>query len=331
MNRPVAAYLLDPVAFDQIYGTVERAQITELADVAHEPMSAAEFAASTRDFSAVEIVLSGWGAPVMDGLFLDRLPALRAVLYGAGTIRRFATPELARRGVQVTTAALGNSVPVADYTVAAVHLSLKRLWPVLRGAADNLDVAAVLGGYKSTLGLVALGAVGRLVCDRFRGSDLELLAYDPFVTGAEARMLGVRLVGLDELFARSDVVSIHAPLLESTRGLVTGQLVSSMPRYATLINTARGAVLDQAAVEVALRDRPDIQAVLDVTDPEPLPADSALRSMPNVVLTPHVAGSIGRECNRLGQMMVDELRRYVAGEPFSWPARLDALEQIPMP
>ena len=143
---------------------------------------------------------------------------------------------------------------------------------------------------------------------------------------SSAAALGLRLVTLEELFARCDVVSLHVPLLPSTRGLVTARLVASMKPNATLINTARGAILEPAVVSV-LSQRPDLQAVLDVTDPEPLPAGSLLRSLPNVTLTPHVAGSVGRECRRLGDMMVDELRRFVAGQPLQWPVDLAHLER----
>ena len=323
--RPAAAYLLGRDAWELVYGPAQRAAISVLTRIQDHPLDPAAHVASD-ELQDVEVALSGWGAPVFDAALLDRMPRLRAILYAAGTVAGIVRPEVGRRGIVVSTAVSGNSVPVADFTVAAIHFSLKRLWPVLRGVATEIDVAAAPGGFRSTVGFVALGTVGRLVAARLATSDLQLLAYDPALRAGSAAALGLRLVTLEELFARCDVVSLHVPLLPSTRGLVTARLVASMKPNATLINTARGAILEPAVVSV-LSQRPDLQAVLDVTDPEPLPAGSLLRSLPNVTLTPHVAGSVGRECRRLGDMMVDELRRFVAGQPLQWPVDLAHLER----
>ena len=145
-----------------------------------------------------------------------------------------------------------------------------------------------------------------------------MLVSDPFMTALQASELGVELVSLDQLFRRSDVVSVHTPLLEETRGLITEPLLDAMKRGATFINTARGAVVcEPAMIDVASR-RPDLQFILDVTDPEPPVPQSPLYTLPNVLLTPHVAGSVGTECRRMGRSMVEELRRYVRGEPLKW-------------
>ena len=149
-------------------------------------------------------------------------------------------------------------------------------------------------------------------------SDLEVIAFDPFVTESAAAAIGVRLVSLPELFAMSDVVSIHAPLLPETQGLVTGAMVDAMKPGATLINTARGAIIREAEMIEVLRRRPDLTAFLDVVEKEPPPASSPLFDMANVVLTPHMAGSVGQECRRMGAFMSEELARFRAGKPLSW-------------
>jgi phosphoglycerate dehydrogenase-like enzyme len=158
--------------------------------------------------------------------------------------------------------------------------------------------------------------VGRLVRERLRPFDLRVVAYDPFVTPEEAHVLGVDLMSLEDLFASSDVVSLHVPLLPETEGMILGSHLASMKRNATLINTSRGAVVREAEMVEVLGERPDLWAVLDVTHPEPPEPDSRLYNRPNVVLTPHIAGSLGNECRRMGRLVVDELRRYVAGEPL---------------
>jgi phosphoglycerate dehydrogenase-like enzyme len=145
------------------------------------------------------------------------------------------------------------------------------------------------------------------------------------------RRLGVRGVELAELFRISDVVSLHMPLLPETRGMVTGAFIDSMRPGATLINTARGAIVREAELVSVLERRPDLQAVLDVTDPEPASPGSPLVRLPNVVLTPHIAGAIGLERRRLGRGMVEELRRYVRGEPLRWELTREQVERMATP
>jgi phosphoglycerate dehydrogenase-like enzyme len=149
-----------------------------------------------------------------------------------------------------------------------------------------------------------------------RSHEVNVLAYDPYLTPQTAEDLGVTPCELPGLFARSEVVSVHTPWLPETEKLIGAGLLGSMKRGATLINTSRGAVIDEDALCGVLRERSDLTAVLDVTHPEPPSADSPLRYLPNVVLTPHVAGSVGPEVERMGWWMVEEARRYLLGHPL---------------
>jgi phosphoglycerate dehydrogenase-like enzyme len=212
-----------------------------------------------------------------------------------------------------------NAVPVSEYVLAAILFSLKRGWHFAFMTRHDRTISGqsqVPGAYGSTVGLVSLGMVGRQVRERLRPFDLRVVAYDPFVTSQEARTLDVDLMSLEDLFESSDVVSLHTPWLPETEGMILGSHLASMKRNATLINTSRGAVVRETEMVEVLRERTDLWAVLDVTHPEPPEPDSALYALPNVVLTPHIAGSLGRECRRMGRLVVDELRRYVEGEPL---------------
>jgi phosphoglycerate dehydrogenase-like enzyme len=318
---PKALYLLDGEAFEKIYGDEGRAAVAELADVYAPPQTADSVAKDPGVLAEVEVILSGWGAPAMDAAFLEAAPDLRVVLYGAGSIRRVATPALWERGVRITSAYAANAVPVSEYTLAAILFSLKRGWHFAFSARREKALPGqgqVPGAYGSTVGLVSLGMVGRLVRERLRPFALNVVAYDPYVTSEEARVLGVDLISLEDLFASSEVVSLHAPWLPETEGMILGSHLASMKRNATLINTSRGAVVREAEMVEVLEERPDLWAVLDVTHPEPPEPDSRLYDLPNVVLTPHIAGSLGGECRRMGCLVVDELRRYVAGEPLEY-------------
>ncbi|WP_399131700.1 NAD(P)-dependent oxidoreductase [Streptomyces sp. ITFR-16] len=174
----------------------------------------------------------------------------------------------------------------------------------------------VPGAYRSRVGLLGLGHIGRLVADRLGRFDVEILASDPVTSPETAGRAGVRLVGIEELFATCHVVSLHAPLLPETRGTVGERLLNSLMPGATLINTARGALVDETAAARVLRARPDLTAVLDVTHPEPPAHDSPLFTLPNVVLTPHLGGALGAERHRLGQLVLDELHRFTRGLPL---------------
>jgi phosphoglycerate dehydrogenase-like enzyme len=293
--------------------------VAGLADV-YAPLQTGDSVAKNPGVLAeAEVILSGWGAPAMDGGFLAAATNLRVVFYGAGSLRRVATPAFWERGLRITSAYAANAVPVSEYALAAILFSLKRGWHFAFSAQREKALprqGQVPGAYGSTVGLVSLGMVGRLVRERLRPFDLRVAAYDPYVTSEEARVLGVDLMPLEDLFASSEVVSLHAPLLPETEGMILGSHLASMKWNAALINTSRGAVVREAEMVEVLEERPDLWAVLDVTNPEPPEPDSRLYDLPNLVLTPHIAGSQGSECRRMGRLVVDELRRYVVGLPL---------------
>jgi len=152
-----------------------------------------------------------------------------------------------------------------------------------------------------------------------RSFDVSVIAYDPFVSDAAGAALGVTMMPtVESVFERADVVSLHTPWLKETEGMIRGEHFARMKPNATFLNTARGAVVREGEMIEALKNRPDVTAVLDVTYPEPCAPDSPLLTLPNVVLTPHIAGSQGPECRRMGLYMVEELKRYLNGEPLKW-------------
>jgi phosphoglycerate dehydrogenase-like enzyme len=305
-----------------VYGPEERHRISEMVDLVSPPMTRDAFKERIATIRDVQILLSGWGAPLMDEPTIDALPQLRAVFYAAGAVSGWITPAVWDRGVVVSSAYAANAIPVAEYALATTLFSLKHGWPLLcqtRAQRNNLvprDGAP--GCYGSTIGIISLGVSGRAYRKLLRPFDLHVLAYDPYLTASEEEVLNIQAVPLLELFRQSDVVSLHTPLLDETVGMIGGEHLAAMKPGATFINTARGSIVrHDDLIDVAHR-RPDLQFVLDVTDPEPLGADSPLFGLENVILTPHIAGSVGRECRRMGRYMLEELRRYLAGEPLQW-------------
>jgi phosphoglycerate dehydrogenase-like enzyme len=316
-----ALYLLDRNPYDLIYGPAERADLDELADFYASPQTRGTIQDDPAVLGQAEVIFSGWGMAPMDEAFLAAAPNLKAVFYGAGSIRYFTTEASWARGVIVVSAYYANDIPVAEYTLAQIVFSLKLGWryifEVKRLQAYPPKVPGP-GCYGSTVGLISLGMIGRMVAERLKAYDLTVIAYDPYITQAQADPLGVRMCSLEEVFRESDVVSLHTPWLPETVGMVTGEHLRSMKTDATFINTARGAIVREAEMIAALQARPDLTAVLDVTYPEPPEAGSPLYTLPNVVLTPHIAGAMGPESRRMGRLMVDEFRRYLAGDPLRW-------------
>ena len=171
---------------------------------------------------------------------------------------------------------------------------------------------------RSTVGIISLGMVGRRVCELLQHFDLHVLAYDPYADAHCAEQLHVQRCSLDDIFRRSDVVSLHAPWLKQTEGLIAGAHIASMKPKASFINTSRGAIVRENEMIDVLRRRPDLQVVLDVTWPEPPEPNSPLWTLPNVALTPHISGSMDRECRRMGRAMIDECKRFLRGEKLLW-------------
>ncbi|MBB6569474.1 hydroxyacid dehydrogenase [Kribbella sandramycini] len=266
----------------------------------------------------VDVLLTGWGCPKITPEVLDAAPKLQAILHAAGSVKSIVDPSAFDRGIQVSSAAFANALPVAEFTVAAIVLSGKRAFRLAaqyRIERSKADPHGMPGSYGTTVGLLGASRIARLVADRLRTYDLKVLISDPYLNADEAAGLGAELVSNDELFRRSDILSVHAPLLPETVGLVDAHLLGLLKDGSVVINTARGKIIDAAALErECVSGRLD--AVLDVTDPEPLPADSPLLDLPNVFITPHVAGAVGNEIARLGELAVSELEHLAAGRPL---------------
>lgn len=316
-----AAFFLKRKTQQMVYGEAQMRRIDELVQVVGSWESREAILESRGALDEVEVVLTSWGCPRFDEALLEVLPSLKWVLYGAGSIKHVVSEAFWQKGVTICSAYAANAVPVSEFTLGAILYSLKQVWyfqRAMRAARGIPKRRPCAGAYGSTVGLVSLGMIGRLVCQRLQPFDLQILAYDPLVKPGVAAEHGATLVGLEDLFARSDVVSLHTPLLPETTGMITAHHFRLMKSHATFINTSRGAVVREEEMIAVLRERPDLTAVLDVTFPEPPVKDSPLYDLDNVVLTPHIAGSMGPECLRLGQTMVEELERLVEGRPLQW-------------
>jgi phosphoglycerate dehydrogenase-like enzyme len=332
-GRALTVFAMDPVNLPSLFPADLIQRLGDLARL--DPALCVQDFADARHaalLAETEVLITGWGCPPIDAAALARMPRLRAVLHAAGSIRSLITEAAWERALLVTNAAVANAQPVAEFTLAAVILAAKNAFGArdhYRAEHDYQSTAqtARTGTYGRRLGVIGASKVGRRVLELVRPLDLDVVISDPYLDAEQAAELGARLLRLDELLATSDIVSLHAPDLPSTRHLIDRRRLALIPDGGWFINTARGRVVDEAALtEQLLSGR--INAFLDVTEVEPLPADSPLYRLPNVFLTPHIAGSLGNELARLGTAAVTELERYSAGLPPLHPVHQSDLAHV---
>ncbi|MFH5877305.1 hydroxyacid dehydrogenase [Arthrobacter sp. NA-172] len=288
------------------------------------PTATDHLRADVRELLATaEIVLTGTGTAELTNEVLDVAPRLRAIVHAAGTVRPIVGEDVYDRGIQISSQSPTNALPVAEYTLAMILLELKgvrAIENIYRAARAEVDVDGLLrdkGAYQRRVGIISASSIGRRMIELLRPFDLEVVVYDPYLTTEEAQTLGVTSVDLDTLLESSDLVSIHAPLLPQTRGMIGARELSLLRDGAVVINTSRGAIVDQDAFARELQTG-RIRAVIDVTDPEVPTASSPLWTLDNVVLTPHVAGSRGLELHRIGDRAVDEVQRFARGDELEF-------------
>lgn len=319
-------FLLDPGPYDMIYPEEERSQIRQLVDI-YAPLQTSEMVAHDPSIlDEAEVIFSGWGCPTFTERLLNAAPWLKIIFYGAGSIKGVVTDSFWARQIIITSAYEANGIPVSEFTLAQILISLKGYWWHVQKFWDSntwWDRLPAAGGFGSTVGLISLGMIGSMVAERLKTYELKVIAYDPYATQEIATRLNVRLCSLEEIFKTADVISLHTPWLPETVGMITGAHFALMKTGATFINTARGAIVNEAEMVAVLKQRPDLYALLDVTYPEPPAIDSPLRGLPNIIISPHIAGPNPNECKRNGQYVIDELKRYLNGQPLRYAISRD--------
>jgi phosphoglycerate dehydrogenase-like enzyme len=332
VRRPLTVLAMDEGLQHKLFTPTSWTALTGIAEIDPDQVLT-DFAAGADRLAEAEVLLTGWGCPRVDTKVLDAAPHLRAIVHAAGSVKGHLAPEVWERGLVVSTAAAANALPVAEYALGAILLAGKgvpwiaREYAHRQAAVDLVGEYPLIGNYRRTVGIIGASRIGRRVIELLATFELDVVLHDPFLTADQAAALGAELVSLEDLLTRADVVSVHAPQIPATYHLLDAPGLARMRDGATLINTARGSLIDQDALITELVSG-RINAVLDTTDPEITPAGSPLYTLPNVLLTPHLAGSAGVELRRMGDSAVDELTRYAAGKPFRHPVTLAELERI---
>lgn len=293
-----------------------------------------QLSALTCELANVQYIFSTWGMPrLTDSEITSYFPSLQAVFYAAGSVQYFARPFLSR-GIKVFSAWQANAIPVAEYAASQILLANKgffrasQLFSRGKEKEAKQDIRTFPGNYGCKVGIIGAGTIGGLVCRILRHSSLELLVYDPYLPKSEAKNLNVRLCSLDEIFSSCQTISNHTANNNQTAGMLNYSHFSKMVPGGTFINTGRGAQVVEADLIRALGERPDLTAILDVTCPEPPEPDSEFFRLPNIILTPHIAGSTGREVHRMACFMLDEFRRFTSGDRLRYEVTPEMLETM---
>ena len=310
MRRMKAVFLSrTPEKIAEVYSPEQRREIAEISELLPEVVTPENFA--SLDLTQVEAIFSTWGMMSFTEEQLAKLPKLEAVFYAAGATDAFARP-LFSRGIRLSSAWRANAIPVAEFVLAQIVLSLKNYFAVSSSLHDRASWKRDLVGpgcYGECVALLGDGAVATRLRRMLENFDLEVLMIPSHPEE--------RTVSFEEAFCRAFVVSNHLPNRDDNKQVLTREMFLSMRPHATFINTGRGAQVDGAGLIDALKARPDLTALLDVTCPEPPEEHSELYTLPNVHLSPHIAGSLNDEVHRMARLSIDEYKRYANGEALA--------------
>ena len=309
-------------------------ELAAFATIIHHP---GDEPADKQDLIALlpdaDACITSWGVAQLDADVIASAPKLKAMAHMGSSVKRFISQAFWEQGVHLTSAGIALGRSVAETTLGLMIVGQKRIWPLGQHVRDGgwRDSPAWDKWYsrelnRKNVGIIGASNVGRYVIELLKPFNANILLYDPYVSSEEAQALGTTKVELNELLSQSEIVSLHAPANKHTHHMLNAEGLALMKDDALLINTGRGTLIDEEALIKELA-KGRFFAFLDVTDPEPPAPDSPLRTLDNVVVTPHIAGCI-ENCNHMGELAVEELRRFFAGEPPVYQITRESLERI---
>ncbi len=319
-SLPVVAVLLPASVRQQVVPPDAEAHLATFARVrypAGDTLTAAEVLTLLDGAAAC---LTGWRTPSLAGILRDE-PSVRFVAHTAGSVRHLVPDDLHARGIRLSQAAAMIADAVAEFAVAQMLLCLRHLHTADRALhaggwhddPERFREGGLLGN--KTVGIVGVGRVGRDVIHLLRAFGSAILVYDPMLAPEDAARLGAEPVALDALMGRSDIVTLHAPVLPQTERMITRAHFARMRDGAVFVNAGRAILTDEDALYDELTSG-RISAALDVFDTEPLPPDSRWRTVPNALITPHIAGHTRDTHLAQGRAMIEEIRRFLHSEPL---------------
>lgn len=263
------------------------------------------------------MIITSWGSPKIDKEILEVCPDLKVVLHAAGSVKGIVSDALIEKNIRMTASAVAIGEGVAESALAFAISATKRFFwfrkPMAEGKWGRVCKEGVSDFYDIKVGVISGGYVGRHMVKLLKNFHVDILMYDPILSEEEIREIGAQKVSLEELMKNCDVVSIHAPSIPATDNMIHKDNLALLKDGAVLINTARGSIINEADLIEELKKK-RIFACIDVTKPEPPQADNELRTLENVVLTPHIAGTAANGMRRIALHVCEEIERFQRGE-----------------
>lgn len=262
------------------------------------------------------IIITSWECPQLNKKILDQAPDAELIIHAAGSVKGIISDEVWKRGIRVSGSAQALGMGVAETALGFTISALKNMWSLSHNTrkgkwSEGRDKVREV--YGVTIGVISAGRAGGHYIKLMKNFDVRILLYDPFVDKEKAAAIGAEKAELEELLKESDVVSIHAPSISETYHMINAETLAMMKDDAVLINTARGSIIDEQALVAELK-KGRLFACIDVTDPEPPAEDHPFRILPNVILTPHIAGAVNNGLNRIAKYAACEIQSYTNGE-----------------
>ena len=333
--HPLAIFHFDPHWEPWLYTSARRASLARFLEFSAGGLCPPGQLIHQTDslLARIEVIFAGWGATPLNASLLDRMPRLKAVFYAAGDPSGLVGDGTCHtRGVAISTANGELARAVAEHTLGLLIIALKNVLPQVAACrrARAFDRNPGPGLRSGTVGLIGYGTIARHLRTLLLPFGTRVLVYDSNLSSATFEQEKLRPVAsLTELFATADVVSCHLPLSAQSRQLCRAEHFAAMRPGTTFINTSRGEVLEEAGLLATFRARPDLTAFLDVLTEEPPAPAHAAYDLPNVYLTPHIAGCLGPELCRLGDFAGNEFGRWRAGLPLLGQVTPPAATTVP--
>lgn len=331
MSKPVVAITIGKTQYRRMLSPNTLRELETFAHVIHHPgPDPANKLDLINLLPQADACITSWDVACLDDDVAAAAPRLKALAHMGGSVKRYLSRSMWERGIRVFSASPALAKDVAETTLGLIITGMKRIGPmsqvVRQGGWRESRFWPVREIHGKTIGIIGASEVGRHVISLLKMFDVQILVYDPYVSAAAVHKMGIEKVELDELVKRSDIISLHAPANAETHHMLDERRLKMMKDDALIVNTARGSLIDEKAFINELSNG-RFFAILDVTDPEPPTPESPLRSLENVIVTPHLAGCI-EDCTHMGEMAVEELRRFFNGEPPIREITLDMLQYI---
>ena len=331
MAKPKVAIVIGQKYYRRMINPEAMKSLGKFAEIVHhsggDPATKEELIQLLPD---VDACITSWEVAQLDADVVASAPRLKAMVHMGGSVKKMVSDAVWERGIKVFSARPALARDVAETTLGLMIVGIKNIWPlahhIREGGWRESPYWPSRELHRTNVGIVAASEVGRYVIELLKPFEANVLLFDPFVSEEEAAAMGVKKVSLEELARESDVISLHAPSLSTTNGMINAEIMQLMKDDCILINTARGKLIDQPVLIKEL-EKGRFFAYLDVTDPEPLEPDSPLRKLPNAVVMPHLAGCI-TDCSHLSILAVEELRRFFGGETLIHEITVDMLDRI---